>query len=123
MSPIPSVVTALPLSILAPSVVLDPDTAGQSSSVVSPHLIGTSGFVFAVVAIVSIAGYFYHRRRPANRAQTSNIWTSLGGFLSSMRYPGSGISSMGTAADWPPDLEAGLEVSRAIVLAFKFLFR
>lgn len=117
MSPIPSVATAFTLSPAVRSVALDPDSAGQSASVMSQHLLGTGGLLFAVVAIFSVAGYFYHGRGGANSARTSNTWASLSSLLSSMRHRGSATTSTAAAAtDWPVDLEVGPEVSRVHVM-------
>lgn len=110
MSPIPSVATAFALSSAAPSVALDPDSAGQSGSVTSQHLLATGGLLFAAVAIVSVVGYFYHGRGAANGARTANTWASLGSFFSSMRPRGSATTSTAVATDWDVDLEVGLEV-------------
>ncbi|KAH0839497.1 hypothetical protein J3R83DRAFT_331 [Lanmaoa asiatica] len=110
MSPIPSVATAFTVSSAAPSVALDPGSSGQSASVISQHLLGTGGLLFAAVAIVSVAGYFYHGRGAANSARTTNTWASLSNFLSSMRHRGSAMTSMATGTDWPVDLEVGPEV-------------
>ena len=72
MSPIPSVATAFALSPAAPSVALDPDSTGQHASVMSQHLFGTGGLLFAVVAFVSVASYFYRGRGTANSCQTGS---------------------------------------------------
>lgn len=111
MSPIPSVATVFALSPATPSVGLDPDSAGQSASAMSQHLLGTGGLVFAAVAIVSVAGYFYHGRGTANSARTSNTWGLLNSLLSSMRPRGSAATCTTAATDWPVDLEVGPEVS------------
>ncbi|KAG8218208.1 hypothetical protein J3R82DRAFT_3770 [Butyriboletus roseoflavus] len=117
MSPVPSVATALVLSPTARSVGLDPDSAGQSAWVVSQHL-GTGGLLFAVVAIFSVAGYFYHGRGEASSARTSSTWASLSSFLSSMRHRGSAPTSTATTAtDWPVDLEVGPEHHVSMVYA------
>ncbi|KAF8554989.1 hypothetical protein OG21DRAFT_1603182 [Imleria badia] len=75
----------------------------------SQHLLGTGGLLFAVVAIVSVAGYFYHGRGSANSAQKTNTWASLSGLLSSLRHWGTAATSMEAATDWPVDLEVGFE--------------
>jgi len=111
MSPIPSVVTAFALSPTAPSVALNPDSPGQL------HLLGTGGLLFAVVAIVSVVGYFYHGRAVANGAKTSNAWGSLTSFLSSMRHRGPATNSTAPATDWFVDLEVGPEVGWTPVTA------
>jgi hypothetical protein len=118
MSPIPSVATAFALSPAAPSVVLDPDSAAQHASVMSQHLLGTGGLLFAVVALVSVAGYFYHGRGTASRSQTSSTWASLSSFWSSMRHRGSAATPTAVATDWPVDLEVGVQVGWRPVAAF-----
>lgn len=107
MSPIPSVTTAFAFSTA--TVPLDPDTPGQSASVVPLHLLGTGGLLFAVVALVSVVGYFHHGRRAVNSAPSGNVWASLSGLFARRR---------GSAAtDQPVDLEAGFEVSSTPVSA------
>ena len=104
----------------APSVALDPDSAGQHASVTSRHLLGTGGLLFAVVALVSVAGYFYHGRGTASSSQTSSTWASLSNFWLSMRHRGSATTSTAVATDWPVDLEVGFEVGWRHVPAFSF---
>ena len=110
MSPIPSVVTAFALSTAAPSVGLDPDSGGQSASATSQHLLTTGGLVFAVVAIVSVAGYFYHGRWARNSARTSSTWVSFSNFLSSIRHRGTTTTRTEAGTDWPADVEFGPQV-------------
>lgn len=120
MSPVLPAPTSLPLSIATPTVALNPDSAGQSASVVSQHRLGTGGLLFAVVAILSVAGYFYHGRRTPNSTQKTNTWATLSGFLSSLRHWGSTTTSMEASTDWPVDLEVGsFEVGWTPVPAFR----
>ncbi|KAG6375160.1 hypothetical protein JVT61DRAFT_3367 [Boletus reticuloceps] len=116
MSPIPSVATAFALSTPAPSVMLDPDSAGQGASMMSQHL-RTGGVLVAVVALVSVASYFYHGRGTVNHTRTSNTWVSLTGLLSSIRHRGSPTTSTAVATDWPVDVEVGFEHHVSMVYA------
>ena len=120
MSPIPSVATVFALSPAAPSVALDPDSAGQHATVMSQHLLRTGGLLFAVVALVSVASYFYRGRGTANSRQTGSTWASLSSFWSSMRHRGSATTSTAGETDWPVDLEAGFQVGWRPVAAFYF---
>ena len=113
MSPIASIPAAFALSAATPSVALDPDSAGQSASTMSQYLVGTGGLVFAAVAIVSVAGYFYHGRGAADNPRKNSTWATFSSFLSSMRHRGSGTTTVATGSDWPPDVEGGFEVSWA----------
>ncbi|KAG6374872.1 hypothetical protein JVT61DRAFT_3601 [Boletus reticuloceps] len=116
MSPIPSVATAFALSTPAPSVMLDPDSAGQGASMMSQHL-RTGGVLVAVVALVSVASYFYHGRGTVNHTRTSNTWVSLTGLLSSIRHRASPTTSTAVATDWPVDVEVGFEHHVSMVYA------
>ncbi|KAG6374879.1 hypothetical protein JVT61DRAFT_3608 [Boletus reticuloceps] len=116
MSPIPSVTTAFALSTPAPSVMLDPDSAGQGAPMMSQHL-RTGGVLVAVVALVSVASYFYHGRGTVNHTRTSNTWVSLTGLLSSIRHRGSPTTSTAAATDWPVDVEVGFEHHVSMVYA------
>ncbi|KAF8438640.1 hypothetical protein L210DRAFT_2277661 [Boletus edulis BED1] len=113
MSPIPSIAsTAFALSTPAPSVTLHPDSTGQSTPSMSLHLLGTGSVLVAVVALVSVARYFYHGRGTVNHTQTSNTWVSLTGLLSYIRHRCSPSTSTATATDcqWPVDVEVGIEL-------------
>ncbi|KAF8451131.1 hypothetical protein L210DRAFT_3522684 [Boletus edulis BED1] len=99
MSPIP---TTFALCTPAPSVMLDPNSTGQGTPLMSQYLLGTGSFLVAV-ALVLVARYFYHGRGTVNHTWTSNTWV-----LSSIRRRGS-------PTDWPVDVEVGFELDVSIV--------
>ncbi|KAF9224476.1 hypothetical protein BS17DRAFT_766507 [Gyrodon lividus] len=107
MSPLPATVTSFVLSPSTPSATLYLGSSGQPTPMISQHLLSTSGYFVFAVAIVSVAGYFYHRRGINER--TGDGWISLSGLLSSLRHRGSMTSSADTCNGWPVDLEAGRE--------------
>ncbi|KAF8131023.1 hypothetical protein EV363DRAFT_1331102 [Boletus edulis] len=99
MSPIP---TTFALCTPAPSVMLDPNSTGQGTPLMSQYLLGTGSFLVAV-ALVLVARYFYHGRGTVNHTWTSNTWV-----LSSIRRRSS-------PTDWPVDVEVGFELDVSIV--------
>ncbi|KAF8131052.1 hypothetical protein EV363DRAFT_1331302 [Boletus edulis] len=103
MSPIPSIAITFALSTPAPSVTLDPDSTGQGTPLMSQHLLGTGSVLVAVVALVSVARYFYHGRGTVNHTWTSNTWIPLTTLPSSI------------PTDWPVDVEVGFELDVRIV--------
>jgi hypothetical protein len=94
---------SLPQSILYPNALAG--SPGQSASTSSQYLGGTRGFLFAVVAIFSLAGYLYHRREAANAAQKNITWSPFTGFLSSIRQLVSSTTSTATASHCVVELE------------------
>ncbi|KAF8451103.1 hypothetical protein L210DRAFT_3522463 [Boletus edulis BED1] len=115
MSPIPSIATTFALSTPAPSVTLDPDSTGQGTPLMSQHLLGTGSVLVAVVALVSVARYFYHGRGTVNHTWTSNTWIPLTTLPSSIRHRGSPKTSKVAATDWPVDVEVGFELDVRIM--------
>ena len=119
MSPVPFIASAFALSSAAPSAALDSNSGGQPATETSQYLLGTGGLVFAVVAIVSVAGYFYHGRRAVNNIRTNNTWASLSSFLSSIRHRGTAATHTATTADRSVDLELSPQVCLTPVHKFR----
>ncbi|KAF8436825.1 hypothetical protein L210DRAFT_3547737 [Boletus edulis BED1] len=109
MSPIPSITTTFALSTSAP-VMLDADSTGQGTPLMSQFLLGTGSFLVAV-ALVLVARYFYHGRGTVNHTRTGNTWIPLAALPSSIRHRGFPM----TSTDWPVDIEVGFEHDVSIV--------
>ena len=116
MSPTSSIPTAFSLPTTTPSFPVDSGSAGQPASTMPQYLVETGGVLFAIVAIVSVVGYFHHGRKKTNNAQRNITRATFGKFLSSLRHRGLDTATATVGSDWPADVEGGPEVGCELIL-------